>query len=66
MTKNYRISGPSTEAAVDSLIDEVKMIRGTHTVDVDAEAGTMTIAGEDFAGGEVEQAARNAGFTLAE
>lgn len=64
MTKNYRISGPSTEAAVDSLIDEVSLIRGTHTVDVDAEAGTMTITGEDFSGEDVLQAAQNAGFEI--
>lgn len=64
MTKNYSISGPSTEAAVDSLIDEVSLIRGTHTVDVDTEAGTMTITGEDFSGEDVLQAAQNAGFEI--
>lgn len=64
MTKNYRISGPTTEAAVDSLIDEVGLIHGTHTVDVDAEAGTMVVSGQDFSSEEVSQAARNAGFEI--
>lgn len=66
MTKNYRITGPSTEAAVDSLIDEVTLIEGTHTVDVDTERGVMTVMGEDFSSEAIAQAAQNAGFALAE
>lgn len=66
MTKNYRITGPSTEAAVDSLIDEVTLIEGTHTVDVDTDRGVMTVMGEDFSSEEIERAAQNAGFALAE
>ncbi|AQQ16300.1 hypothetical protein CGLAU_11860 [Corynebacterium glaucum] len=66
MTKNYRITGPSTEAAVDSLIDEVTLIEGTHTVDVDTDRGVMTVMGEDFSSEEIAQAAKNAGFALAE
>lgn len=66
MTKNYRITGPSTEVAVDSLIDEVTLIEGTHTVDVDTDRGVMTVMGEDFSSEEIAQAAKNAGFALAE
>jgi len=66
VTKNYRITGPSTEAAVDSLIDEVTLIEGTHTVDVDTERGVMTVMGEDFSSEAIAQAAQNAGFALAE
>jgi len=66
VTKNYRITGPSTEAAVDSLIDEVTLIEGTHTVDVDTDRGVMTVMGEDFSSEEIAQAAKNAGFALAE
>ena len=64
MTKNYSIAGPSTEAAVDSLIDEVQLVEGIHTVDVDLERGRLTVSGEDFSGGEIEQAVAAAGFTL--
>ena len=64
MTKNYSISGPSTEAAVDSLVDEVQLVRGIHTVDVDLENGLMTVSGEDFSGEEILQAIATAGYTL--
>lgn len=70
MTKNYKITGPSTEAAVDSLVDEVQLIEGIHSVEVDLEAdaerGTLHVEGEDFSDGAVAQAAANAGFALAE
>lgn len=64
MTKNYHISGPTTEAAVDSLIDEVQLVEGIHTVDVNVDEETMMISGEDFSAEDVNQAAANAGFKL--
>lgn len=64
MTKTFQISGPSTEVAVDSLIDEVQLIEGAHDVDVDIEAGRMTVSGEDFSSEEIERACANAGFAV--
>lgn len=64
MTKNYRISGPTTEAAVDSLIDEVQLVEGIHTVDVNVDEATMMVSGEDFSAEDINQAAANAGFEL--
>ncbi|SDS76162.1 hypothetical protein [Corynebacterium timonense] len=64
MRKNYLISGPSHEAAVDSLVDEVGAVVGTQGVDVDISANTMTVTGENFADQHILDAAEAAGFRL--
>ena len=64
MTKTYRISGPKDEVAVDSLKDELSLVDGTHEVELDLEAGHLTVVGFTFADEDIEQAAKNAGYTL--
>ncbi|WP_115685667.1 copper chaperone [Corynebacterium senegalense] len=64
MRKNYTISGPDTEAAVDSLIDEVSLLPGTQGVEVDVAAGVMAVTGENVSDVQVLDAAEAAGFTL--
>ena len=64
MTKTYRISGPKDEVAVDSLKDELSLVDGTHEVDVDLEAGNLTVVGFTFADEDIVQAAKNAGYVI--
>lgn len=64
MTKTYRISGPKDEVAVDSLKDELSLVEGTHEVDLDLDAGYLTVVGFTFADEDIVQAAKNAGYTL--
>ena len=64
MTKNYTISGESSEVAVDSLIDEVRMVTGTFDVEVVMDEGRMTVSGDNFSDADIEAAAKQAGFTI--
>ncbi|WJY69045.1 copper chaperone [Corynebacterium auris] len=64
MHKNYLISGPSHEAAVDSLVDEVSVVAGTQGVDVDIAASTMSVTGENFSDQQILDAVEAAGFSL--
>ncbi|WP_342318641.1 transporter [Corynebacterium mayonis] len=64
MRKNYHISGPTHEAAVDSLIDEVNLVEGTQGVEVEAEKGVMAVTGVDFSDAHILAAVKAAGFTL--
>ena len=64
MTKNYKISGESSEVAVDSLIDEVRMVDGTFDVEIDIAEGRMTVTGENFSDADIEKAAQEAGFSI--
>lgn len=66
MTKTYRIAGPTDEIAVESLADELSLIDGAHDADIDAEAGRITVHGENFADEDVRAAAANAGFEIQE
>ncbi|AIL97710.1 hypothetical protein CUREI_10945 [Corynebacterium ureicelerivorans] len=58
------MSGPKDEVAVDSLKDELSVVEGTHEVDVDLDEGELTVVGFTFADEDIEQAAKNAGYTL--
>lgn len=64
MTKTYRISGPKDEVAVDSLKDELSLVDGTHEVELDLEAGHLTVVGFTFADEDIVQAAKNAGYVI--
>lgn len=64
MQKNYTISGPQDEAAVDSLVDEVSLIPGTQGVEVDIAGGVMTVTSENVSDMQVLDAAEAAGFRL--
>lgn len=64
MTKTYRIMGPKEDVAVESLADELYLVEGTHEVDIDVEAGRLTVIGFTFADEEIRQAAQNAGYTV--
>lgn len=64
MTKTYRISGPKDEVAVDSLKDELSVVKGTHEIDLDLDRGQLTVVGFTFADEDIVQAAKNAGYTL--
>ncbi|OEY04745.1 hypothetical protein A0K93_06445 [Corynebacterium sp. BCW_4722] len=66
MTKTYRITGPADQVAVDSLADELSLIDGAHEVDIDIEAGRLTVVGHQFADADVQKAARNAGYQVAD
>ena len=64
MTKNYNISGQSSEVAVDSLVDEVRLVEGTFDVTVEPNEGRMTVSGENFTDADIVAAAEHAGFTI--
>lgn len=64
MTKTYRITGPADQVAVDSLADELSLIDGAHEVDIDIEAGRLTVVGHMFSDADVRKAAEHAGYSV--
>lgn len=64
MTKNYRFEGPSDEASIATLEDEVNQVLGTQGVDIDIEARIMHVTGEGFTDEQISFAVEYAGFSL--
>ena len=64
MTKNYRFEGPTDEASVAKLKDEVSQVLGTQGVKIEADEGIMRVRGENFTDEQISLAAEYAGFSL--
>ena len=43
---------------------QLSLVDGTHEVDVDLEAGHLTVVGFTFADEDIVQAAKNAGYVI--
>lgn len=64
MTKNYHFEGPTDEASVAKLKDEVSQVLGTQGVKIEADEHIMRVRGEGFTDEQISLAAEYAGFSL--
>ncbi len=64
MTKTYTVEGMSCQHCVQSVTNEINKVPGTQGVEVDLQAGTVTVTGEGFSDAEIAAAIDEAGFQL--
>lgn len=66
-TATYTVTGMSCQHCIDAVTAEVGRITGVEQVDVDLDAGAVTVtSAEPVASDEVREAVDEAGFDMAE
>ena len=63
--RTYTITGMTCEHCVRSVEEEVGEVAGVESVDVELASGRLTVSGEQFTDGAVQEAVAEAGYAVA-
>jgi copper ion binding protein len=63
--KTYTVSGMTCEHCVKAVRSEIGSLSGVDSVDVDLEAGRVTVSGTEFTDEQIRAAVDEAGYELA-
>ena len=63
--KTYTVSGMTCEHCVKAVRSEIGSLSGVDSVDVDLEAGRVTVSGTEFTDEQIRAAVDKAGYELA-
>ncbi len=64
--KTYTVTGMTCEHCVSSVSGEVAKVNGVQAVNVDLNAGTVTVTGDGFSDKQIREAVDEAGYALAD
>lgn len=63
-TKIYTVTGMTCEHCTSAVKEEVAEIPGVTSANADLDTGKLTVNGEDFTDSSIEEAVKEAGYTV--
>lgn len=66
MTKTYFVEGMTCQHCVASVTEEINEVPGAQGVEVDLDAGRVTVTGDDFTDADIHAAITEAGYSVTE
>lgn len=63
--RTYYVTGVHCNSCALNITDELETVSGVASIDVEVEAGRVTVRGDGFTDAQVAEAVRSAGYEMA-